>query len=129
MSREVPARAILGYSNRLTVRAGHSLDFKVSASQGASYSAQLVRLINGDTHSPQAVFKEEALNAPCNGEYQARYQSIQQGSYIVVDKLAALNGLDTWTLMLNMMPTLLASGQYQYLASQSDTQTETGWAL
>jgi N,N-dimethylformamidase len=121
-------KEILGYRSRLTVRPGETIDFKISATQGATYRAQLVRLINGDSQSSAAGFKEVEIDSPINGTYAARRQPIPQGSYVVVENVAPLQELEAFTIAVACMPT--AHGlERQHLICRWDEATGTGWSL
>ena len=119
---------LLGYSDRLTVRAGESIEFKISAAAGVPYSAQLVRLINGDTQSDHADFKEIEISDPVNGDYTGRYQAVLPGSCVVVKDVGPIGRLDSFTLGVRVVPTLLVDDR-QHLFGRWDTRSHTGWSL
>lgn len=120
-------KRILGYSDPLTVRAGGTVEIKVSSQGGVGYEAQLVRLINGDVHSDQARFKEVEIDSPVNGTYPGREQRSVPGSCIVVDGLSRVE-LRECTIALHFMPTTPAGGN-QTLISRWDEARKVGWSL
>ena len=75
------AMPIVGYADRPSVERGSRLSFFVSASEAESYSAELVRLFNGDMSPAGAGVKEELISARFNGEYPAVVQDTHMGSY------------------------------------------------
>src|ERR1700722_13227751 len=121
-------KRILGYTDKLTVRPSGLIEFKVSAENGLPYRAQLVRLVNGDTQSGIAGFKELEISSPINGTYRARHQPIVTGSCIVIEKTQPLIGRDALTVALFLMPTRPNFGR-QHLVSHVDQDTTAGWSL
>ena len=98
-------KKLLGYTDRLTVRPGEEIEFKVSSSDDKPYAGQLVKLINGDIHSEACGFKEIEIASSINGNYRGREQPIVQGSCIIVEDIQPLDILDEFTLTINFMPT------------------------
>src|SRR5262245_62041067 len=100
-------KKLLGYTDKLTVRAGDRIEFKISVDSGTStfYDAQLVRLINGDAYSKTAGFKEIEVESPLNGRYEGRKQAVALGSCIVVEKAQAFDSLDELTIAISFLPT------------------------
>lgn len=86
-------KRLLGYTDRLTVGPGETIEFKISAQGNAPYTAQLVRLINGDRHS-SARIKELEIESPVNGRYPGREQRIFPGSCVVVEAFQPATPLD-----------------------------------
>jgi N,N-dimethylformamidase len=121
-------KEILGYSNRLTVRPGETIDFKISAKEGATYRAQLVRVINGDSHSSVAGFREVEIDSPINASYVARHQPIPLGSYVLIENVAPLQELKAFTVAVACMPTAPNLGR-QHLICRWDEVTGIGWCL
>ena len=62
---------LLGYADRLAVRPGDTIAFKVSCENGATrYRADIVRLRCGDDRPDGTGFKEKVVaDASGNGEY------------------------------------------------------------
>ena len=52
---------IHGYSDRLSVAPGETIEFKVSCEEAAPYRADLVRMIHGDTNPAGPGFREEEV--------------------------------------------------------------------
>ena len=74
-------RTITGYSSDLTVRAGDTVEFKVSKLGGGEYQADLVRIINGDSHTRyNDMFRVDPVDADFAGTYSAIEQPLNHGS-------------------------------------------------
>ena len=121
-------KRILGYSDKLSVRPCESIEFKISGEEGTEYQANLVRLINGDTHSTAAGFREVEIDSPLNGVYKARKQLIFPGSCVVVDTAPSLSSFDGFTLALALLSTTPNLG-LQHLISQWDNTIGQGWSV
>ena len=120
---------ILGYTDKLTVRPGDEIQFKVSSENNLPYKAQLVKLINGDIYTEDgANYREVELESSINGVYPGRYQSISAGSGIIVNEVTLIEKLDAFTLSVNVMPTIPMTGK-QHLISRWNEETKTGWSL
>jgi N,N-dimethylformamidase len=92
-------RTIVGYSSELSVRAGDTIDFKVNSTEGGSYEADLVRVINGESQSIYGdQFKVEHTPAAFEGSYEGSQQALNLGSYIHVANTAALDRLESFTV-------------------------------
>ncbi len=97
---------IHGYSDRLSVAPGETIEFKVSCETAGRYRAQLVRLVNGDTNPAGPGFREVEIDSPVNGDYPARFQPIDPGSCVRVDDPAALlQPAGAFTLHAFILPT------------------------
>ena len=76
---------LIGYADRMSVRPGETINFKVSSSGPDPYTASLVRLICSDPNPDGPGIKEETISAEFSGKYPSRVQEIRQGSYGIVD--------------------------------------------
>ena len=94
---------LIGYADRLSLRPGETINFKVSCSGPDPYEARLVRGICGDPNPDGPGIKEEEVAADFAGSYPARPQAAVQGSYATVD----LGGrsVDSFTLAATIWPT------------------------
>jgi N,N-dimethylformamidase len=100
---------IVGYTDRLSVRAGESIDFKIS-SDGGQYSAQIIKLIHGDEDVQGPGYKAIDVPAAVNGMYQGLHYAVPNGSYVVVEDDAALRGVRSFTLAAWILPTAVERG-------------------
>jgi hypothetical protein len=94
-------KRVLGYPDKLSVRLGERIEFKISSEDGAQYTAQLVQLINGDIYSTAASDKEVEIDSPINGKYRGRQQPVRPGSCIVVEPVHRLDGMHEMTVVIS----------------------------
>ena len=107
---------IMGYADRLAVRPGEKIAFKVSLESGADrYRAHIVRLICGDDRPDGPGFREQEIDAAVNGEHAGRRQAIDCGSYVLVPGDAALDRPGRFTLAALVWPTLPGTGEQTIL--------------
>ncbi len=81
-------KTLMGYGDAISLRAGGSIAFKVSNSLGTRYSAQIVRLINGDTNPAGPGYHEEDVPGAF-WSLQGRDQPVRCGSCLVIPVLPA----------------------------------------
>ena len=118
---------IIGYADRMTVRPGETIEFKISCEAGAaSYRAEILRLICGDDSPKGPGFKARSIGSPVTGKYPGRRQPIHAGSYIRVAPAPALDRLRSITITANIWPTTPGKGE-QLLIGRGDHKT--GFAL
>jgi N,N-dimethylformamidase len=119
---------IIGYADRMAVRPGETIEFKVSCEAGATrYRAQILRLICGDDRPEGPGFKAKPVEAAVNGDYPGRHQPIRAGSCIIVPPAPALDRLESFTLGANIWPTTPAAGEEQILIGRR--RGDAGFAL
>ena len=129
MSNDITRRKqLLGYSNKLTLRAAETVEFKVSSEKNTPYTAQLVRLVNGHIHSKKNNYKEVEIADLVNKKYPGRYQPINPGSCVVVEDAQPFDTLDELTLTFSFMPTTPILGK-QHLISRWNEITKQGWSI
>src|SRR5581483_11347560 len=119
---------IVGYTDRMSVRPGDSLAFKVSCEAGAAeYDAEIVRLICGDDSPNGPGFKAEPIAASINGRYPGRKQRVSAGSFANV----GINSIDLgkgFTVAALIFPTWLDKCADQaIMACHADDGS--GWSL
>jgi N,N-dimethylformamidase len=78
----MPKTRIHGYSDKISVKAGDTIRFMVSAEGTDQAQAQLVRLIHGDQHPDGPGFIEKECDATLNRAWPVRYQPVQNGSFL-----------------------------------------------
>ncbi len=101
-----PAIPLIGYSDRLSVRPGERIAFKVSSRLEAPYEARLVRVTSADPNPDGPGLREEALPAAFAGRYPSRVQEMRLGSYMVVEDARALGTLPCLAVTALARPTL-----------------------
>jgi len=118
---------IIGYGDRLSVRPGETIEFKVSCEAGAqSYQAEILRLICGDDRPEGPGFKARPVNGAIAGRYPGRRQPIEVGSYIRVAGAAALDDMASVAITANIWPTTPAKGEQLLIGRRDGT---SGFAL
>ena len=102
---------ILGYGDKLSVRPGDAIAFKVSVEDGESaFRADLVRLRCSDDSPDGPGFREAAVASALDGEYPARRQVSRAGSHILVPDATAFDRLTAFTLEVWVWPTTPSKG-------------------
>ncbi|WP_153067176.1 N,N-dimethylformamidase beta subunit family domain-containing protein [Steroidobacter cummioxidans] len=128
MTNKIRRKALLGYADKLTARPREKISFKISSEKNEPYNAQLVRLVNGDVHSPTATYKEIEIDSPVNRMYCGRHQRIAAGSCIVVDRKHLEDSTDQMAVALNVYPTTPLHGE-QHLICRWNDVLHSGWTL
>ena len=120
---------IIGYSDRISVKAGERIDFKVSCEDDApAFRAGILRVICGDHHPDGPGFKLEPVEVSMAGEYPACRQPIHAGSCVVVPGTPDLGALPGFTVLALIWPTLPDRGP-QAILSQWLDETGCGFML
>jgi N,N-dimethylformamidase len=119
---------LLGYLDRWSVRPGESIVAHVSCEGGGTYDAQLVRVIQGDVHPDGPGFREELIPVDLGGPFAARFQSIETGSYAVVDDCGRFTELSSFGMSFAIWPTTPARGT-QTLVARRDAVSGYGIEL
>jgi len=104
-------KKILGYANVWSVTPGETISVMVSTYGPEHYRADLVRVICGDDDPDREIYREEEIEAPFNGEYAGRMQSIDAGSYAVVGDSPGLAALESFTVQAWIWPTTPGKGE------------------
>ena len=115
MSRQFPRIPVIGYCDPLSVRPGDTIGFKVSCSGEGAFSARLLRSICADANPDGPGIVEEPVQATLAGEYPARQQAFNPGSYGLVQQGPAVAG--DVTLTATVWPTLPGDGEQVILAA------------
>ncbi|WP_425403679.1 N,N-dimethylformamidase beta subunit family domain-containing protein [Hwanghaeella sp.] len=109
MTYQLPRIPIIGYCDPLSVRPGGTVSFKVSASGQGAFTARLMRSICADPNPAGPGIVEEAVEASINGDYPARQQGFNPGSYALIPKGPAIP--DDVTFTAKVWPTLPGDGE------------------
>ncbi len=121
-------RRLLGYADRISLRPGDTVDFKISAEDLPSYNFDVVRLVNGVIAPGGTPYKEIPIETEADGSYPGRFQPIHAGSYAVVPTAPVLDRLSSFTLQAFIMPTLPGDGR-QTIISRGSGPKRPGFAL
>jgi N,N-dimethylformamidase len=119
---------ILGYGDRLSVAPGESVRFMVSCTGAERYRAEIVRIIHGDANPAGPGLKLERIATPVSGDYPARLQTIDAGSYLRIPDHARLRALESFTVAAMIWPTTPKRGR-QGLVAKWDEARAAGFAL
>lgn len=118
---------ILGYSKQLSVFPGDTVDFLVTCDTPA-YTADIVRLVHGDTNPDGPGEKIDFIKTHISGEYSGRVQRIHSGSYAEVAHHKRLDLTCDWTLQAVICPTKPEGGT-QGIITKWDDATQSGFGL
>ena len=100
-------KTILGYTDRLSVAPGETIEIKVSVEDGAStFDASFHRLYCTDDHPGGPGIESEQVNADAAGTYPARHQPIRVGSSVVVPLPEHARHFGRFSLQADVWPTL-----------------------
>ncbi|MBV9633136.1 MAG: hypothetical protein JOZ40_00780, partial [Methylobacteriaceae bacterium] len=118
---------IIGYSDRISVRAGETIRFMVSCERPVSYRADLVRVVCGDLNPAGPGYREVEIDSPINGQYEGRRQPLLCGSYAIVEgaRLAEVRSLCVQAMVWPTRP----RGKEQVLLSHWSGEQAAGYEL
>lgn len=101
---------LIGYSDRLSVRPGETIDFKVSSQTGEPVRAWLTRSISADPNPDgQGIVEwpQDAVFEPIT--FDAGDQAFASGSYVITDQAITCHPQSGFQLGATLYPTLLKS--------------------
>ena len=110
---------LVGYTNRLNVTPGATLDFMVSSRVGA-YDVDIVRLIHGDNSPSGPGFKSTGICRLAEGVAGREY-SLPRGSYVVTSQGLTVDLSQGLTVSLWLFPTSLGPGRQAVISLGGDT--------
>ena len=119
---------LIGYTDRLSIRPGQTIAFKVSSQGPDPVEARLLRVICADPNPAGPGILEQPVPAHCAGSYPSRVQPIYAGSYGRIADPAPLRSLANVTFVATIWPTTPNTGE-QGILSHFDPATGTGLAL
>ena len=101
---------LLGYSDKLSVRPGETVSFKISSTLKKKFTASLKRSISADPN-PKGVgiIEEDASKYFKTTSYPSREQTFKPGSYAVSKKPIKISIKKNLTLLVIIFPTLSSS--------------------
>lgn len=121
---------LFGYTDKISVRPGDTIQFHVNADGTDTADAQLVRLIHGDQNPIGPGFVEEEVECDANGTWAVKKQYTQVGSFLQVadpDRRLALDG--SLTLFAFVYASLPKVGLRQCLIGRWDNNKNLGFCL
>jgi len=120
-------RRLLGYADEISVQPGQTINFKVSSEDSGSFHLDVVHIRCGDDTPDGQGLKQTVIGADVNGDYPARHQATQVGSFVRVDRPDAF-ALESFTIQAMIWPTLLEKEDQTVLGAWS-APDRTGYAL
>jgi N,N-dimethylformamidase len=120
--------ALTGYADKVSVRAGETIAFKISSTSKEPYQATLVRLVRGDPNPAAPRRQHEDLSKIFAAKFASREQRAWPGSYALIDKASALRLPSALFIEALVWPTLPQDGP-QAVLSRHDPATGTGFSL
>ncbi|MBM3561296.1 MAG: hypothetical protein FJX53_15760, partial [Alphaproteobacteria bacterium] len=121
-------RRVLAYADRISIRPGDEVAFKVSVEDHARFDFRVVRLVNGVVAPTGSPYREVEVETAADGSYPGRVQRIDIGSYAVVPKAPALDRLSSFTFQCHLMPTLPGDSR-QVICSRGSGPRRPGFAV
>lgn len=120
--------ALTGYADRISMRAGETIAFKISSTGPQPYQAALVRIVRGDPNpaGPPATFEDHSRIF--KGEFPSRQQHAWPGSYALIEGASDLKLPQALMVEALIWPTLATDGD-QTVISRRDPATGAGFAL
>ena len=116
---------IMGYPDRITLRAGDTVRFMVSCEGITRYRADIVRVRCGDDTAGAPGLLETVVETGVSGSYPGRWQPVEIGSHAEVPHDDRLDAGAAMTVALAAWPTLL-NGAPQVLAARWEDGAEGG---
>lgn len=111
---------ISAYTDKLSVKAGDTLNVMASTEGAESVHARLVRLVHGDQHPDGPGFIERNIASAVERDWPARKQYIQKGNFLrVADPQGRLGATGAFTLHAYIFPTLPSAGRQAILGRWS----------
>jgi len=121
---------VFGYTDKISLKAGDTVQFYVTADGTRTADAQLVRLVHGDENPAGPGFIEESIECEANGAWRVEKQFTQMGSYLEVADPGAKLVLDgSLTLVAFICPNRPQAGHPQTLLSRWDEHRKCGYSL
>ena len=119
---------LTGYADRISVRAGETVAFKVSSQGTGPFSASLVRIVCGDPNPGGTGTIFEDQSSVFAGRYPSKVQHARPGSYAIVEGAAKIALPQAVSVEALIWPTLPTDGP-QTVISRRDPATGLGFAL
>jgi N,N-dimethylformamidase len=118
---------ITGYSDKLSAAPGETIKFMVNC-ELPTYTADVVRIICGDTNPQGPGVKEKVVRTPVNKAYKGRKQTIEAGSYVTIPSNPILEDLESFSCQAMIWPTTPEKRRQVIMAKFRD-RDKSGFAL
>ena len=119
---------LTGYADKVSLRVGEKIAFKVSSVGPNPYNATLVKIVRGDPNPGGPPPKLEDLSEFFDGRFASRVQHAWPGSYGLVEGAKDLKLPASLMVEAIIWPTLPDDGP-QTVLSRRDPETGAGFAL
>ncbi|MEL6373074.1 MAG: N,N-dimethylformamidase beta subunit family domain-containing protein [Pseudomonadota bacterium] len=123
-----PTPELLAYADKMSVRPGETIAFKLSATTQAPITPRLVRIVCADPNPAGPGLIEHAVKADLPEAIAPRHQPFYPGSYAQVPLPADAQALESFTALATLWPTRIGHGP-QTIMSWLDEAAGTGAAL
>jgi N,N-dimethylformamidase len=120
--------ALIGYADRISVRAGEKIAFKVSSTGTGLCEASLIRIVRGDPNPAGPGVKFEDLSRHFSGSFTSRQQHAWPGSYALIEGAAKAKLPKALSVEALIWPTL-PGDPAQAVVSRRDPESGDGFAL
>ena len=108
---------LIGYSDKLSLRPGETVSFKVSSTLKKSFSASLKRSISADPNPKGiGIVEKDASKYFKTSSFKSREQSFNPGSYAISEKPIKVSVKKNLNFSIIIFPTLFSSKKQTILA-------------
>jgi len=114
--------ALAAYADRLSVRPGETVDFKVANATDQPVTARIVRVISSDANPAGPGIQVEEVDADITTLAEPGPERVPHGSYAVVSGLAPWQSGNSFTLCCRAFPTLLDGRRQGLITRLSETR-------
>lgn len=97
---------IVGYTDKLTVAPGENLDVMASSFGAKTYTADLRRIIQGDTNPEGPGYKDEFIPVDLGSARTAVAKPFRPGSCVIIPGQEVIDTLGSFTIAAVIQPTL-----------------------
>lgn len=111
--------ALAGYADKLSVRPGEIISFKISNATGAPVLTRLVRVICADPNPKGPGIREEPVAAEFEGSYQIGASPVMRGSFATIGMRQHLSGLTSVTFVAKILPTRLGPNESSIVSTMN----------
>ncbi|MCL6285834.1 N,N-dimethylformamidase [Ruegeria sp. 2012CJ41-6] len=107
---------IVGYTNKLTVEPGETIDVMVGSFGAKNYRADFRQIIQGDTNPDGPGYKDKLIDLDLGGDRRALDKPFRPGSCVLIPGVHAIEEVRDFTLAAVVKPTLLDGRKRSILA-------------
>ena len=119
---------LIGYVDRLSARAGDTLEFKVNSTSSEPFAAQLIKIVCADPNPDGPGIIHEDIASTLDGTYPSRRQDYVLGSYIRIGQGEKIATLTSFTVIATIWPTAPGAGR-QGIVDCFDEERDSGFSI